>query len=946
MRTIIEAALATTSSLNSTYNHSSGSLTGDGAFPRIDGFKLLKNELILVKNQSNPHENGVYRLTITGNTHTNWKLERYINFEPDNSSPDYIGGRIVFVYVDKGTIQTTKDSWWLLTYTELPSPSGWEFIRVRDIYKSQINILDCGAIGDKFRGDITTADKAQNDKAFQQAFKAINIMKGGEIYIPNGTYRLSKGLRGTETYFNGDDGNTSLFYNRIMSDTAIMGNRSVGQFQRAMFDLNVKGIDDANHDYFEVNILNEGSVNSGTVSFEWFRNRIKQSTSPIVIPSTGICNLADTSIELVFNPATEFLLSDGQGNLVERNFSWIGNGCYFLHDNTRITGESTVNTILEFDFSSTGGAGDGIRALWNTVQAGRFIEIKNLTLKNVSPQNAYQISNILKSAPQLPDIKVLQSPYNPEFDFKLTIKDIDEETGMPTFVSCHYTLNQRPEILHLRWREAMIEDDIPIEFESNHCQANLLKSGLTIRFDENQKYVKGSTYEWHYSGYAGTGILCVGDSKVTIENVTVLGFEKGIVLNSTLLSKISNCNIFSYSPFSGVGIWYTANYISGIGAAGVNNIHLVENTTIGDFGAGIWQESGLVHTIRQIDFESTRICVRMGDMAYASYENLYTEGVCQHGGAIFETTGNIRSISITNSGFYPRVFNPVIRNKHFIADGYNYDIDNLNFSNNTVYFTDVPAPDKLEKMKKRFIMGADSIRNAFWNSTFAISSPPGNIPREDALFDHNPSNAYLFLSNPPLGNTKGLGIGTMAPKAHLHLRQWSNNSFLGVPALPLLQIEGTGENKNKSYKIENNLNTIGHTIGLGSAFDNDPVPKGFFRTTVEAITYVGNSLVNAYIYPIKNEQYLVAEVTIIVATDGGGVGAYWKIRAYVRKAGNELIIISKVLDEEVVENPGFLPLTIEAETSGSNAIVFNVHQGDSRFTGIWVINIEITQSAR
>ena len=113
---------------------------------------------------------------------------------------------------------------------------------------------------------------------------------------------------------------------------------------------------------------------------------------------------------------------------------------------------------------ATGGAGDGIRAGWNNyAQAMRNIEIKELTLRNVSAANTYQISPIAKSRVDLPDIEVLQSPYNPEYDFKIIIEEIETSTRMPTLISCHYSTHERPEILHLfhtkklmpTWREIL-----------------------------------------------------------------------------------------------------------------------------------------------------------------------------------------------------------------------------------------------------------------------------------------------------------------------------------------------------------------------------------------------------------------------------------------------------------------------------------------------------------
>ena len=76
------ADLATTGNLSATYDNGSNgvgaTLTADsnGAFPTIDGIQLELNENILVKNQTNPYENGSYVLTTVGDGSNPWVLTR------------------------------------------------------------------------------------------------------------------------------------------------------------------------------------------------------------------------------------------------------------------------------------------------------------------------------------------------------------------------------------------------------------------------------------------------------------------------------------------------------------------------------------------------------------------------------------------------------------------------------------------------------------------------------------------------------------------------------------------------------------------------------------------------------------------------------------------------------------------------------------------------------
>lgn len=79
----ITVTVATTASLTSTYNNGSSgvgaTLTNSGtqAALKIDGVTLSAGNRVLVKNQTNEAQNGVYTVTTVGSVSTNWVLTRY-----------------------------------------------------------------------------------------------------------------------------------------------------------------------------------------------------------------------------------------------------------------------------------------------------------------------------------------------------------------------------------------------------------------------------------------------------------------------------------------------------------------------------------------------------------------------------------------------------------------------------------------------------------------------------------------------------------------------------------------------------------------------------------------------------------------------------------------------------------------------------------------------------
>lgn len=110
------ARVATTGALTALYaNGASGvgaTLTNAGtqAALTIDSIVLAVGERVLVKNQANAFENGIYIVTNVGSASTNWVLTRASDF--DQSATGEVGGGD-FVFVQEGT--TNADSGFVVT---------------------------------------------------------------------------------------------------------------------------------------------------------------------------------------------------------------------------------------------------------------------------------------------------------------------------------------------------------------------------------------------------------------------------------------------------------------------------------------------------------------------------------------------------------------------------------------------------------------------------------------------------------------------------------------------------------------------------------------------------------------------------------------------------------------------------------------------------------------
>lgn len=106
---------ATTANLVATYNNTDGTLTGsaNGALA-LDGVTLAVGDRVLVKNQTDPVENGIYTVTLTGSAGAAFVLTR----APDaDTAAELTGG--TFFFVEQGT--NFGDAGFVATHDGIPT---------------------------------------------------------------------------------------------------------------------------------------------------------------------------------------------------------------------------------------------------------------------------------------------------------------------------------------------------------------------------------------------------------------------------------------------------------------------------------------------------------------------------------------------------------------------------------------------------------------------------------------------------------------------------------------------------------------------------------------------------------------------------------------------------------------------------------------------------------
>ena len=108
--------VATTANLTVTYDQTNKRLDNAGtqAALSIDGVTLSVNDRVLVKDQTEARQNGIYKVTDVGSNSSNWRMERSSD---TNTGAQLTGGS--FTFVEEGTVNA--DNGYTFTHNGIPT---------------------------------------------------------------------------------------------------------------------------------------------------------------------------------------------------------------------------------------------------------------------------------------------------------------------------------------------------------------------------------------------------------------------------------------------------------------------------------------------------------------------------------------------------------------------------------------------------------------------------------------------------------------------------------------------------------------------------------------------------------------------------------------------------------------------------------------------------------
>ena len=206
MKNIYNVNLTTTSRLPEYHQNNDTLLSVSDINLKIDSKIVKRGDLILVKDEDNNHINGIYKVIDP----RPWQLKRV-----SISIVDW--GTLLIVKISEGLVYSNT-KWGLFTYQgtsqiDSLSPTPYIFKKIENIYPIRLNILDFGA--SSYEDQTLTVAKngvpiednriQYCDKAFEDALQFLNYLGGGELFVPNGTYKLSNTIKGPTYWYRRND---------------------------------------------------------------------------------------------------------------------------------------------------------------------------------------------------------------------------------------------------------------------------------------------------------------------------------------------------------------------------------------------------------------------------------------------------------------------------------------------------------------------------------------------------------------------------------------------------------------------------------------------------------------------------------------------------------------------------------------------------------------------
>jgi hypothetical protein len=577
------------------------------------------------------------------------------------------------------------------------------------------NVKNFGA-----RGDGVTVD----DAAFQLWLAALSV-NGGTGYIPPGIYRLTKQLQGPQ------------------SGVAPIGTGITPTVASTLTD----------HLFYEVEIQTIGGA-GGTLRYKSHPDK--------AYDASGVAFAFNVSVPMAPNPAS---ITIPPGVVVGNRFQWRGAGSASMPwKSITLVGGGRENTILDFDFTSSGGVGDGIVVFWDTdsnSQSG--FRMADFQLRNLSATNKCGTSAIVSGGGAPAGFSKAGSPTGALDRYRVEIVGAGG-LGVATFRATRNNGAAFP--LY------PIAQLVPLSGVTE-----IPGSGMTLTFPA-AVFAPGNFWEFEATGYGGSAILNVGGTLNEYERLFSVGFKVGATLDANLTSRVIDSafitGVLTPAADQIVGVLLTnANlYFNRAATFATNIISVLGGVLHGRFAILDW--GGVVHHYSEIDISACHTPFFFGAANALRIEEIYADNMivsfCEA-----DWFGTIDGLSfghcyIANQGAKPFLFNHG-------ASILNFDIEVITETGNPNGTTGIPEFGLTAAQNNAQIRSAGSLllTGELENSTLPFV---GGL-----LFDTDPSLGGRYMgSDAGLFSRHGINVFGQRVSATLHVRRLD-------PAIPAFQVD-------------------------------------------------------------------------------------------------------------------------------------------------------------
>lgn len=622
------------------------------------------------------------------------------------------------------------------------------------------------------------------------------------------------------------------------------------------------------------------------------------------------------ALVLAPNPASIVL---PQAVLAGDLFRWRGGGVGSLPSSPiQIVGSGRA-TVFEFDFSGSGGVGDGIVQYWDTVSnGGAGLRISQLVLKNTSPTNKCTLSAVTDGGGAPAGFSAAGSPTNPLDRYRVEIVG-----GGGLGVATWRVARDNGATIPSYSLPSLVPASGTIEIPG---------SAVTLTFPA-AVFAPGNFWEFEAVGYGGSALMNVGGTGVVNTDIVTLGWKTG----ETIDGGTSNDNVYVLVlpgvllPVDGTVGMFIANanlYFNRTVSFATNILVFSGCLLAGRFG--VLDFGGVLHEFVQINFAASTGGYFGSARALLVSQAYFEATPIAH----FETDylGSIDSFAIEDTFVSNTLATPLLINRLQLLNLKLSDVVVAGAPNGTA---PIPEYGILAAQNNAHIQSGGSLLQTLTVESSSLPVAPSTPGA--ALVTTEPQGSTYTGASP--GTFGRHGFNVVAPAASLHLRRTDTT-------VPLFTADYLGAGVTPKFEVDSDAQ--GTVISTGDGATGGQ-PRGRITRVRRATTLVGapGAPVTAFDYPLGTRQAVRVVVTAgAFDTNGARVGIWRQQAAFYNFVGGANAVQIGITALESADLTAGLALAVPLLQVNAAVTGFEVVLGNGTEANPfrWTLTVEIDET--